>query len=70
MNLSEIKTMRDRALKAYADALDAQSMGINGRSLTRQSIDALRKEYEHWDRKLNIASGKGRPRSLVRFTGV
>lgn len=70
MTLTEIKAIRDRALKAYADALDAQSMGMNGRSLTRQNIDALRAEYEHWDRRVQAASGKWKPRALVRFTGA
>jgi len=70
MTLTEIKAIRDRALKAYADALDAQSMGMNGRSLTRQNIDTLRAEYEHWDRRLQAATGTRKSRALVRFTGA
>lgn len=70
MNVAEIKLMRDRALKAYTDALDAQSMSMNGRNLTRQSLDSLKTQFEYWDRKYNVSVGKAKPYSLVRFTGA
>lgn len=69
MSPVEIKAMRDRALKAYAEALDAQSMGMNGRSLTRQSLESLKNQFEYWDRKYNLTINKSKSYSLVRFTG-
>lgn len=70
MNASELKIMRDKALAAYTDALDAQSMGMNGRSLTRQNIDTLRKEFERWERAYQMAAGKRKPYSLAVFIGA
>ncbi|MBA3175189.1 hypothetical protein CBX59_001900 [Salmonella enterica] len=68
MNIEEIKVARDRAFAAYQDALEAQSLGMKGRTLTRQSISALRAEFEYWDKRLAAAtSGGGRQFSLVRF---
>ncbi|MFP2504489.1 hypothetical protein [Buttiauxella agrestis] len=69
MNIAEVKAMRDKVLKAYTDALDAESMGMNGRNLTRQSLDSLKTQYEYWDRKYRQALGKAKPYSLVNFTG-
>ncbi|MEG0867941.1 MAG: hypothetical protein RSG77_12900 [Hafnia sp.] len=70
MSPVEILAMRDKALKAYSEALDAQSMGMNGRSLTRQSLESLKKQYEYWDRKYNQAVSKSKLYSLVKFTGA
>lgn len=70
MSPVEILAMRDKALKAYSEALDAQSMGMNGRSLTRQSLESLKSQYEYWDRKYNLAVSKSKSYSLVKFTGA
>lgn len=72
MTLEEIKEMRDAALQAYKDALQAQSMsfgGVNNRSVTYQDIKDLKAEFEAWDRRYNLASGKrtSKPFSLARF---
>ncbi|HAN6066850.1 TPA: hypothetical protein IFZ22_002744 [Escherichia coli] len=68
MEISEIKSARDRAFAAYQDALEAQSLGMKGRTLTRQNISALRSEFEYWDKRLFTATrGGGRQFSLVRF---
>lgn len=69
MNGAEIKAMRDRTLKAYTDALEAQSMGMNGRNLTRQSLESLKSQFEYWDRRYRQSTGKSKPHSLVNFTG-
>ncbi|EFK1930364.1 TPA: hypothetical protein JWK76_002487 [Escherichia coli] len=68
MEISKIKSARDRAFAAYQDALEAQSLGMKGRTLTRQNISALRSEFEYWDKRLSTATrGGGRQFSLVRF---
>ena len=67
MNATELKIQRDRALAAYNDALDAQSMGMNGRTLTRQRIDDLWNAYLRWDRLYQQSVGKRKPYALVAF---
>lgn len=69
MLIGEIKLMRDRALKAYGDALEAQSLGMNNRNLTRQNIKDLKTQLDYWDRRYDNALSRGRkkPYSLVRF---
>lgn len=71
MRITEIKRMRDRAEKAYLDALEAKSLSMNGRNLTRQDIDTLKTQFDYWDRRYRNArtKGKGQPYSLVNFTG-
>ncbi|HEY2454134.1 MAG TPA: hypothetical protein VGI71_16205 [Scandinavium sp.] len=71
MRITEIKIMRDRAEKAYLDALEAKSLSMNGRNLTRQDIDKLKTQFDYWDRRYRNAraKGKGQPYSLVNFTG-
>jgi hypothetical protein len=72
MRIIEIKNMRDKALKAYSDALEAQSLGMNGRNLTRQNIDTLKTQLDYWERRYSLAlkKGKSKPYSLVKFTGA
>lgn len=67
MNATELKIQRDKALAAYNDALEAQSLGMNGRSLTRQSLDSLWTAYQRWDRLYQLAIGKRKPYALVAF---
>ncbi|MBL5919762.1 hypothetical protein I7V28_01260 [Lelliottia amnigena] len=71
MRITEIKVMRDRAEKAYLNALDGKSLSMNGRNLTRQDIDKLKEQFDYWDRRYRKArsKGKGQPYSLVNFTG-
>ncbi|MCY1699486.1 hypothetical protein OVA10_15675 [Lelliottia sp. SL45] len=71
MRITEIKRMRDRAEKAYLDALDGKSLSMNGRNLTRQDIAQLKEQFDYWDRRYRKArsKGKGQPYSLVNFTG-
>nr|WP_159465405.1 hypothetical protein [Scandinavium goeteborgense] len=71
MRITEIKLMRDRAEKAYIDALGAKSLSMNGRNLTRQDLSELKKAFDYWDRRYRNArsKGKGKPFSLVNFTG-
>ena len=71
VNVIEIKRIRDKTLKAYEDALEAKSLGMNGRNLSRQDLDALKKEFVYWDRcwKNARSRGKRKPYSLVNFTG-
>jgi hypothetical protein len=71
MRITEIKRMRDRAEKAYLDALEAKSLSMNGRNLTRQDIDKLKEQFDYWDRRYRKvrAKGSGKPYSLVNFTG-
>jgi hypothetical protein len=70
MNIAEIKRIRDKTLKAYEDALEAKSLGMNGRNLTRQDLDTLKTEFNDWDRRWRNArsKGKNKPYSLVNFT--
>lgn len=71
MRITEIKLMRDRAEKAYTDALEAKSLSMNGRNLTRQDIAQLKEQFDYWDRRYRTArsKGRGKPYSLVNFTG-
>lgn len=70
MHITEIKVMRDQAKKAYLDALEAKSLSMNGRNLTRQDIAQLKEQFDYWDRRYRKArsKGKGQPYSLVNFT--
>lgn len=70
MTIAELKLMRDKALRAYTDALEAQSLSMNGRNLTRQNIDSLRNQFDYWDRRYKRASGESKPYKLACFTGV
>ncbi|ENZ7758309.1 hypothetical protein ACG9HA_000991 [Klebsiella aerogenes] len=67
MNAAELKIQRDKALAAYNDALDAQSMSMNGRNLTRQSLDSLWTAYLRWDRLYQLKIGKRKPYALAAF---
>lgn len=71
MRLTEIRRLRDKALKAYEDALEAKSLGMNNRNLTRQDLDALKEAFDYWDGRYRNAKsrGKRKPYSLVNFTG-
>ncbi|NQF31028.1 hypothetical protein [Enterobacter asburiae] len=67
MDLSTVTRLRSRALKAYEEALDAQSLGMNGRNVTRQNIDALFKEFQRWDSLYQSLTRGRRQHSLVTF---
>lgn len=67
MDLSTVTRLRSRALKAYEEALDAQSLGMNGRNVTRQNIDALFKELQRWDSLYQSLMRGRRQHSLVTF---
>lgn len=72
MTLDEIKKIRDIALQAYTDALQAQSLsfgGVNNRAVTYQDIRKLKEEFDGWDRRYRQASGQssGKQFSLARF---
>lgn len=69
MDLTTVTRLRSRALRAYEEALDAQSLGMNGRSVTRQSIDALYKEFQRWDRVYQRLLRGRKPYALVTFGG-
>lgn len=71
MRITEIKIIRDWTQKAYLDALEAKSLSMNNRNLTRQDLSELKREFDYWDRRYRNALGKGRgkPYSLVHFTG-
>ncbi|MEB8638649.1 hypothetical protein P2G74_01510 [Cronobacter muytjensii] len=70
MTLAELKALRDKALQAYTEALEAQSLSMNGRNLTRQNIDALKNQFDYWERRYKHASGDSKPYKLVCFLGV
>lgn len=72
MTLEEIKEMRDIALAAYKNALQAQSLsfgGVNNRSVTHQSIKDLKMEFDGWDQRYRQALGKstGKQFALATF---
>lgn len=67
MDLSTVTRLRSRALRAYEDALDAQSLGMSGRSVTRQNIDALFKEFQRWDRLYQTLTRGRKPYALASF---
>ncbi|MFQ3396297.1 hypothetical protein P9477_22860 [Enterobacter mori] len=67
MDLSTVTRLRSRALKAYEEALDAQSLGMNGRNVTRQNIDSLFKEFQRWDTLYQSLRRGRRQHSLVTF---
>ena len=67
MDLSTVTRLRSRALKAYEEALEAQSLGMNGRNVTRQNIDALFKEFQRWDTLYQSLARGRRQHSLVTF---
>lgn len=69
MDLTTVTRLRSRAMKAYEDALDAQSLGMNGRSVTRQNIDALFTEFQRWDRLYQALTRGRRQHALVSFGG-
>ena len=71
MTIDEIKEMRDAAQTAYLNALKAQSMSMNNRTLTNQNIKDLKDQFDYWDRRHKKAedgaNGGGKQYSLVRF---
>lgn len=72
MTVDEIKEMRDIALAAYKNALQAQSMsfgGVNNRSVTYQNVKELKAEFDSWDQRYRQATGKsaGKQFSLATF---
>jgi hypothetical protein len=71
MRVDEIRRMRDKALRAYEEALQAHSLGMNGRNITRQDITTLKTQLDYWERRLNSATrrGRGNAFSLANFTG-
>lgn len=59
MTREEAQEMYNASRQAYMDALQAQSYKIGSRSLTRQSINALKREMMRWQSVLDRMNGGG-----------
>lgn len=64
MTRDEAEEMYQSARQAYLDALQAQSYKIGTRSLTRQSISALKAEMNRWQAVLDRMDGGGVRRAV------
>lgn len=53
MTLDEAIVLRDAAQSAYLQALEARAIGYADKSVSRQSVGELRKEYDSWCRIVN-----------------
>lgn len=56
--------MVDASEKALAKALEAQSYGIGGRSLSRASVESCQKQLDLWLGRLATAEGRRRGKSV------
>lgn len=59
MELATAIELRDAAKTAYRDALAARTAGFGDKTVTRQDITSLRREFESWERVVaNLQRGE------------